>query len=558
MSEQKKKYGIGIDTGGTYTDIVLVDLEHNEVLSSAKKPTTHHHLSIGISAGLEAILASSSVTAGEIDLIAVSTTLATNAIVEGKGAKVGLLMVGGIKSFSLPIALIRYLHGGHNHLGEEEAPLDMETLVDHIEDFKGHVQAYAVSAAMSIVNPTHEKVVEKAINLMDPGKPVFCSYRISDRPGAKERAVTSVLNARLMPVMVDFFSGLRQGLGALELTDKVTIVRGDATPMDMDDAVKRAATTFASGPAATAFYGASCSSKNNALVVDVGGTTTDITMVREGKPTIDRDGSVIDEWQTHVDAVEMFTSGIGGDSHIVLTKNKTLKVGPGRVIPLAQSSDTPPPQWLGPDLKAQCVSLYPGLKPALIETDPILRYIADNGPSTPAEIKEELQFGEIGLLKQIENYTRTQTVIGAGFTPTDALHVLGRLDIGNPEPARMGAEILAEYMECGVEEFCRLALEATEEKIVDAILDYVLKRESGKGLQGVFPEYRDNPVVGMSFFLKVPIIGIGAAALHLLPGVAEKLRTEVIFPEYYEVGNALGALLIAAGQSTEEEVVSAP
>ncbi|MCD6389593.1 MAG: hydantoinase/oxoprolinase family protein [Desulfobulbaceae bacterium] len=556
MSEQKKKYGIGIDTGGTFTDVVLVDLENNEVLSSAKKPTTHHNLSIGIAAGLEAILTSTSTSPEDIDLIAVSTTLATNAIVEGKGAKVGLLVIGMIKSFSLPIALIRYLHGGHNHLGKEEDPLEMEALVDHIAAFKDHVQGYAVCGAMSIINPTHEKVVEKAINLMDPDKPVFCSYRISDRPGGKERAVTTVLNARLMPVMVDFFSGLRHGLGTLDLTEKVVIIRGDATPMDMNDAIKRAATTFASGPAATAFYGASCSSKDTALVVDVGGTTTDITMIRKGRPTIDKDGSVIGEWQTHVNAVEMFTSGIGGDSHIVLRKDKPLQIGPGRVIPLALSADTPPPRWLGPDLQAQCVSLPPGLNPELIEADPILQFIADNGPSTPAEIKKQLHLGEIGLLKQIENYIRTQTVIGAGFTPTDALHVLGRLDIGNPEPARMGAEMLAKQMGTGVEEFCLLALKATEEKIVDAILDYVLKKEAGKGLEGVFPDYRNNPVVGMSFFLKVPIIGIGAAALHLLPGVAEKLRTEIIFPKHYEVGNALGALLIAAEQKMDEEAVS--
>lgn len=551
MSKENAQFGIGIDTGGTYTDVVLVDLASKKVLASAKRPTTHHNLSIGISAGLEAILSTNKTAPETIQCLAVSTTLATNAVVEGKGAKVGLLVVGGVKSFSLPIALIRYLHGGHNHLGEEASPLNMEDLLDCVEGFRGHVQAYAVSAAMSIINPTHEKVIKKAINLIDPGKPVFCSYQISDRPGVKERAATSVLNARLMPVMADFFSGMRISLGKFDLTHKVVIIRGDARPMEMKNAVTNAATTFASGPAATAYYGASASTAKKALIVDVGGTTTDITMISNGKPTIDHEGSVIGEWQTHVDAVEMYTSGIGGDSHIVLSPQGVLSVGPGRVIPLVLSSETPEPNWLGPNLRAQCISLPPGLEKEIIESEPVLQYIAEHGPSTPAAIKDALQIAEITLLKQVENFIHTQTVSSVGFTPTDALHVLGKLDLGNPEPARLGAETLARQMGIGVEKFCQLVLHATEEKIIDAILDYVLKKEAGKGLQGVFPDYRDNQVVGMNFFLKIPMVGIGAAARHLLPGVAERLKTTVVFPEHYEVGNALGALLIATEEKAE-------
>ncbi len=548
MTEQNKKYGIGIDTGGTFTDVVLVDLDSNEVKAVAKKPTTHYNLSVGISAGLEEILSAGAVSAADVEKIAVSTTLATNAVVEGKGAKVGLLVVGGVKSFVLPIALIRYLHGGHNHLGEEAHPLDMEDLVDHIINFKDHVQAYAVSAAMSIKNPTHELVVEKAVNLIDPGTPVFCSYRVSDRPGVRERAATAVLNARLMPVMVDFFAGMRIALGRLDLTDKVVIIKGDATPMKMEEAVKNAAATFASGPAATAFYGATCSREQDALIVDVGGTTTDITMIRKGKPTIDKDGSVIGDWQTHVDAVEMFTSGIGGDSHVVLNKNGQLTVGPGRVAPLALSGEaTPAPDWLGPDLRSQCVSLLPGLAGEIIKNDPVLRFLAEKGPSTPAELKEALNIPEISLLKQIEDFGRTLTVMGTGFTPTDALHVLGTLRIGDAEAARQGAARMAAAMAVSPEEFCRRVLNVTDEKIVDAILDYILKVEAGKGLEGVFPDYRHNKVVGISFTLKIPLIGIGAAARCLLPGVAEKLQTEALFPDYYEVGNAMGALLIAHG-----------
>ena len=129
-----KKYGIGIDTGGTYTDGVLIDLADNSVVATAKSPTTHFELSQGISLCLRDILVESKVKPQDVDLVAVSTTLATNAVVENKGDNVGLIVAGFAKHFSLPVVSTLYVEGGHNLQGEEEAPLDMEAVIQAVSD----------------------------------------------------------------------------------------------------------------------------------------------------------------------------------------------------------------------------------------------------------------------------------------------------------------------------------------------------------------------------------------------------------------------------------------
>ncbi|MEW6518986.1 MAG: hydantoinase/oxoprolinase family protein [Thermodesulfobacteriota bacterium] len=545
MKTDNKSYIIGIDTGGTFTDAVMIRRPDNQVMQVSKYPTTHHNLSLGISKCLQQLFSRSKVQPAEVELVAVSTTLATNAVVEGKGAEVGLIVAGPAKHFNLPVLSTSYVRGGHNHLGEELEPLDMEALVAAVMRFKTHVDTYAVCSAMSIVNPTHEMVMEKAISLIDP-KPVFCSHQVSDRSGIKERAATSVINARLMPVMQEFLIGMQDSLTSQGIAGKVYIIRGDAQPMPISDTHKKAAATVASGPAATAWYGLSFSPAPDALIVDVGGTTTDITLIKEGRPVIDMEGSRIGEWLTHVDAVKMSTVGAGGDSHASVSERGTLTVGPVRVQPLAMSDRTPAPaEWIGKGLLDRCVMAEPDISPEDAQQDKVLAYLLQHGPSTPQVLKEQLDMAEITLVSHLKELCKLQLIVETGFTPTDALHVLGQLELGNRQHALQGAERLAAALGIDAEAFCRQVLAGVEQRIEDAILDHILKIETGKTMTGFFPHYRQSGLFDLRFSAKVPIVGIGAAARYLLPGVAARLETQVFFPEYYEVGNALGAALMA-------------
>ncbi|MBI4791836.1 MAG: hydantoinase/oxoprolinase family protein [Deltaproteobacteria bacterium] len=545
MKTENNRYIIGIDAGGTYTDAVLLEQPANRVLFTAKVPTTHHQLSLGIARCLRQLFADSPVQPAEVGVVAVSTTLATNTVVEGKGAAVGLLIAGPAKHFRLPVVSTSFLRGGHNHLGEEEEKLDMEGLVDAVLRCKTHVDAYAVCAAMSIVNPAHEQIMAEAIRMIDP-KPVFLSHEVSDRPGIKERAATSVFNVRLMPVMQDFLNGMQEALASLGVAGKVYIIRGDARPMDIGNTLKQAASTVASGPAATAWYGLSFAPAPEALIVDIGGTTTDITIIREGRPIIDDQGSLIGEWLTHVDAVQMSTVGAGGDSHASVNRQGVLSVGPGRVQPLAMAVQSPSPaQWIGKGLRDPCVMLEPNIEPEDAAQDKVLTYLAQHGPATPEQLKEHFDMAEITLLTHLKELNRLQLIMEIGFTPTDALHVLGLLSLGNRQAATEGADRLAAELGITAEEFCRQVLAGVEQKIENAIIDHILKIETGKSMTDFFSGQRRSNLLDIRFSARAPIVGIGAAARYFLPGVAARLATEVFFPDHYEVGNALGAALMA-------------
>jgi N-methylhydantoinase A/oxoprolinase/acetone carboxylase beta subunit len=537
---------IGIDTGGTYTDAIVLDRASGRVLAGVKTPTTAHDPAMGIGRALEKALRASAIDPARVGLVTVSTTLATNALVEDKGAEVGLFVIGHDKRLRIPAADMRFIPGGHKARGVESEPLGMNFLVDGIAAMKAHVDAYAICAMLAFEDPTHELVAAKAIELVDP-KPVFCSHQASTRPGLEERAATATLNARLLPVMQDFLHSIARSMEGLGLSCPVRIVRGDCRSMNLQEAVRNSSATVASGPAATALFGAYAAANETALVVDVGGTTTDITLIRDGRPVVREDGMTIGSWRTHVRAVEMYTVGMGGDS-LARIENGELSLGPARVVPLSQAhlhlqgpaleAVTSPQTWLGPDLHAQCVQLAPGVEPG---SDTILNWLAENGPATPARLRQELGLAESSLEKAIVRLQAARRVITCGFTPTDALHVLERLNLGEKRPALQGAQVLANRLGLTPETFCEGVLEKAHCAIATTILCALGNREVGPALAEFLHQSKPSALIDIKVRVRPRIIGIGAAAPFLLPEVAARLGTEVVFPEHYEVGNALGA-----------------
>jgi N-methylhydantoinase A/oxoprolinase/acetone carboxylase beta subunit len=618
------RYVMGVDTGGTCTDAVLVDADTRRVVASAKRPTTHHDLGRGMAGAMAAALAASGLPSSAVDLVSVSTTLATNAVVEGQGAEVGLFIIGYAGRITVPCAAMDAIPGGHKLDGSEEAPLALNRLVDSIRLMQDRVDAYAVCGMMSFVNPAHELVAERAIGMVDP-KPVFCSHLASARAGMKERAATAVLNARLLPVMRRFLDGVRTALDGLGIAAPVVVVRGDATAMPMQEALRNASATVASGPAAMAGYGAAHAAGRlpvedagkdaaapattpnaspnastqpwagtdtppppDALIVDVGGTTTDVTLLRRGRPVIQADGMVVGDWETHVEAVEMFTVGIGGDSLVRPEADGTLSVGPLRVVPLCMAGPLPDPaQWLRPGGRARCIcpvrreGACEG--PDVTNSDEhdastrdaaeraVLNHLNVHGPTPAGDLLRALRLPESTLERAIDRLVRQRTVQVAGFTPTDALHVLGLLDLsalpdvpagaGNAA-ALAGAQALAALLPPGStapdtppntppntpQDAARAVLAAASQRIEDAVVQHVARREVGGNFAAYLAQRHRHGLLRVNVSLGVPMVGIGAASRHLLPAVARALSTTVTFPGRYDVGNALGAALLALGE----------
>jgi len=364
-------YCIGIDTGGTYTDAVLLDTASGQVVGWRKERTTPHDLSVGVGRALAGLL-QQSIQAQDVTRLAVSTTLATNAVVEGRGARVGLFVLGTVRHFKLPVVANIFLKGGHTITGEEDEPLDIENLVDTLPGLANEVDSYAVCGAMSMKNPTHELVAQEAIRLIDP-KPVFCSHLVSSHPGMLERSATACLHAKLMPLMTDFLASIQLSMVATGLDCPVTIICGNGQGAALDQIADKAAITMASGPAATARFGAA-GGPGSALVVDVGGTTTDVCLIKDGKPLLNREGCTIGAWRTHVEAVDMYTSGAGGDSHVTCHPDGRISLKNTRVQPLAMTPDLPDPrEWLRGEADTVLVLPIPGLDPELVQDDAILR-----------------------------------------------------------------------------------------------------------------------------------------------------------------------------------------
>ena len=469
-----QKYIIGIDTGGTYTDAVLLDRKSNTNIATSKKTTTHYDLSVATGEAMADLLVKSGSSPEHIAKVVLSSTLATNSVVENKGARVAVIVVGYVKHFRLPVKAVVFVKGGHNIMGAEEEPLDLEYLVELLDGLKKEVDAYGVCSAMSIKNPAHELVVEKAISMIDP-KPVFCSHRISDLAGMEERAATAGLHAKLMPIMESFINGVEQAMERLLLKCPVLVIGGNAETIDSDKATFEAGLTVASGPACTASFGADRAKEDHSLVIDVGGTTTDIAMIENGQPLMSKEGCQIGKWKTHVEAIDMHTGGIGGDSHVSIDDKGVLTLGPGRVTPLATAiALAGVDSWLGTGDNNKLIALQPGNKNKLPKTE-LAALLQNAGQLTPAAIRKATGLSGIPLDKELEKLTRKQMIFECGFTPTDALHVLGKIDIGNRTIAFKGAAILGHSMGMDSQEFAQFVLETTQEKIENLIIDYVVK-----------------------------------------------------------------------------------
>lgn len=540
------KYIIGIDTGGTFTDAVLLDTATSQVIQTAKVPTTHHLLSAGTGQVLSALLQTSKVSVDEISTVAVSSTLATNSVVENKGARVAVLVIGYVKHFKLPVKAVIFVKGGHTITGAEEEPLELDYLVPLLENLRDEVDAYGVCSAMSFKNPTHELVTEKAISMLDP-KPVFCSHRISQQAGMQERAATAGLHAKLMPIMQEYITGVESALRNQQISCPVQIVGGNGKPISSQKAIEHAGMTVASGPACTALFG-SRHAESDALIIDVGGTTTDIVMVKNSIPLLAKEGCQIGGWKTHVEAIDMLTRGVGGDSHVLVDEKRNLTIGPQRVIPVATTDcilDVA--EWLGVGGNSKCINVVAGnAEPPSV--DEIIDILKQSGPSTPAGLQKKTGLSGISLEKRLESLNRKQLIHEIGFTPTDALHVLGKIQIGNSDISRAAATILGSFCNMDADTFSATVVQQTVLMIENNVIEYVTSHYWQKSLANFISSRNNHPVLGVEFSLKIPLIGIGAAAKFFLPQVAKRLKTTVHFPENYEVGNAIGAALICCEQ----------
>jgi N-methylhydantoinase A/oxoprolinase/acetone carboxylase beta subunit len=252
-----------------------------------------------------------------------STTLATNGIVEGLGDKIGLILIGFQESDLLRAGLrdalrgdpVLFIPGGHDAHGSEVAALDTASALAWLKGPASAVSAFAVAGQFSIANPGHELAV-RALLADRAGKPVICSHELSAWLNAPRRALTALLNARLIGIIRHLVDATERLLQAHCIAAPIMVVKGDGSLISAEAARRRPIETILSGPAASIVGASYLTGLRDGLVSDIGGTTTDIALLRDGRPRLDGQGAKVGEWVTMVEAVATHTIGLGGDSEV--------------------------------------------------------------------------------------------------------------------------------------------------------------------------------------------------------------------------------------------------
>jgi len=561
---------LGIDTGGTYTDAVL--FSHNKgVLTKAKSLTTKHDLSIGISGAVDAVMAEFDGAAPDISLTSISTTLATNALVEGKGGSIGLVMIGfeekdmdkaGLKE-ALAGDPVVFIPGGHDVSGNER-PLDMSKLDDFLNNCTDHVSGFAIAGYFAVRNTSHELKVRDYIH-EKTGLASTCSHELSSRLGGPKRALTTVLNARLIPVIQDLIIACRSHLKKTNITSPLMVVRGDGALVDADFALKRPIETILSGPAASLVGAKFLLETKDAIISDIGGTTTDVAILEKGWPRIEPDGASVGGFITMVEAVAMHTFGLGGDSVVEVddTKKTRISLGPRRQIPISllamQYDDT-----IISALKRQAQIEYPthlcvrfayrvagtekrfaGLKPTEMK---LFEKLGDKPQPLDTLLKGA---SELGTLNRLVSRGFAQV---CGMTPSDAMHVLGLQTNWNGEAAILAADILcrvrdrfARPVASSATQLCWNIKRQLTAQSADVILQTCMAEDgfvSGPGAAELIDRAleREGGFVKLSLGLDRPLVGLGASAAVYYPEIGERLSCECHVPEHADVANAIGAV----------------
>ncbi|MFT6683029.1 MAG: N-methylhydantoinase A/oxoprolinase/acetone carboxylase beta subunit, partial [Loktanella salsilacus] len=250
-------YLLGVDTGGTYTDAAVLDGDATRVLAKAKALTSRPDLAIGVAGAIDAAIAKAGIAATDIDVVSLSTTLATNALVEGQGGRIALIFIGfdaqELTRAGLQDALrgdpVIALPGGHTHAGTEAAAFDTDALRTALQDLPP-VTGFAVAASFATRNPAHEIAAADLIRTAT-GLPVTCSHELSAALGGPKRALTAVLNARLIGMIAGLITAVEAHLTAIGVTARLMVVRGDGALIPADMARTRPIETILSGPAAS-------------------------------------------------------------------------------------------------------------------------------------------------------------------------------------------------------------------------------------------------------------------------------------------------------------------
>ena len=567
---------LGIDTGGTFTDAVVVDTDDMRVLASSKSLTTKGDLTRCIGTALDNLPRDVLLKAEQA---ALSTTLATNACVEGKGGRAKLIIVGTTDEilhrvdaqgkFGIPYSDVLAIEFKGSYDGIDVEIPDWDELYRQKPNFFEEADSFGIASLYALNNGA---IVEKsgAAFLREKfGKLVVEATTVAAEPNVIGRGATALLNARLVPVIEEFLDAIKLVFAKRGLSIPVSVVRSDGSLMSEELARIRPVETILSGPAASVMGAQALANRPESLIVDIGGTTSDIAIVHDGRPNR-TDGITIGGWKTQVAGVHIDTIALGGDTVVRYTKNSRLELGTRRVTPLCIAAS----RW---PVVIDALDEYYRKTNMDFHSRYELLYLLRNPGDLERFTREERAFIEVlrdgpvpiydprcdiwGL--RTDRLENEGIVMRCGLTPTDAMHLKGDFDEFDTNASRLGAqcvlkmyrgEVVAESDEAIAEladEIYDLARFRLYNQVVRAFAqDHYWPDEAfdlDDQMATIVKRSWDDrasetpAAFNIRFESDAALVGVGAPTHVFLGEVAEALHAPCSVPKYAGVANAVGA-----------------
>src|SRR5690606_5814228 len=330
-----------------------------------------------------------------------------------------------------------------------ETPLDMTALDAALPELSETVSSFAVAGYFAVRNPAHEEQVRDRIRAISH-LPVTCSHELTSKLGGPRRALTTLLNARLVSMIDRLIGSCEDYLQRRGIHVPMMVVRGDGALISAAEARLRPIETILSGPAASLVGARHLTGLDNAVVSDIGGTTTDVAVLDGGRPKLDAEGAIVGGFRTMVEAVAMRTYGLGGDSEVRIDDRglaAKIDLGPRRVLPLSLTASLH-----GNDICAELEKQLKAGKVGRYDARFAVRTGVPDRLAAGLEPKEAELFERIGskplplasLLVSGPQKATLDRLVARGLvhicaiTPSDAMHVLRKQSQWNRDAAELG------------------------------------------------------------------------------------------------------------------------
>ena len=477
---------LGLDVGGTFTDAVIID--GHRVVASAKRRTTKDNLMQGIGEALDAILQQFDTT--NIDQVTLSTTVVTNTIVEEKEQVVDLFVVTGPGRnvddiFPVnPVCLQGYTD--HRGIVVERTPTNAVRHIAEMVQSRSGTDLAAVSAKFGVRNPQEELSITEA--LKDRYNTISNGSLLSGSLNFPRRTISAYFNSAVTPVFTVFKKNVEDALSVRNIKAPLHILKADGGSLPMEHMVSRPVETAFTGPAATVLGLSALGAIGNmhTVALDIGGTTTDISLWKQGKPLMTKNGVSIREYPSAVRSFAVTSVGIGGESVVRIVDGK-ITVGPERVGPSAA---------LG------------GHEPTLGDALIVLGHASYGDAELATQSLQQLAH----LLQANWKHGECEDALGNHNSEKQWIHNVSALDV---------AQLIV-----------KKALETIQHGI-----DEVVRTENKR------PVYVVADIVNPDVFVPAQIVVVGGTAPSLGPSLGEYLNLPVTIPENAAVANAIGAAL---------------